>query len=164
MTRESNHTRKEPANRTAQYSSATFLLNQGCDVRIDAKHAIAYSKIILIDNRTVITGSFNFTKAAEESNAENLLVIRDNPRLMERYQANFREHQAHGEAYTGPAKAEATSTPEAEPAHPGRYVGSKNSAVYHLPGCKDVEKISPSNRVEYDEPPPGKRLHKGCPR
>ena len=24
--------------------------------------------------------------------------------------------------------------------------------------------ISPSNRVEYDEPPPGKRLHRGCPR
>ena len=83
---------------------------------------------------------------------------------MERYQANFREHQAHAEPYTGPVKAEATTTPEAEPAHKGKYVGSKGSAVYHLPGCKDVEKIGPSNWVEYDEPPPGKQLHKGCPR
>ncbi len=31
----------------------------------------------LIDGETVITGSFNFTKADEESSAENLLVIRD---------------------------------------------------------------------------------------
>ena len=32
---------------------------------------------MIIDGETVITGSFNFTKAAEEKNAENLLVIRD---------------------------------------------------------------------------------------
>lgn len=38
---------------------------------------IAHNKVMVIDGRTVITGSFNFTKAAEESNAENLLVIDD---------------------------------------------------------------------------------------
>jgi phosphatidylserine/phosphatidylglycerophosphate/cardiolipin synthase-like enzyme len=32
---------------------------------------------MIIDGETVITGSFNFTKAAEESNAENPLVIKD---------------------------------------------------------------------------------------
>ena len=43
---------------------------------IDARHrAIAHNKIMVIDGGTVITGSFNFTKAAEENNAENLLVI-----------------------------------------------------------------------------------------
>jgi hypothetical protein len=115
-------------------------------------------------NQTIITGSFNFTKAAEENNAEKLLVIRDDPRLMERYQANFREHQAHSEPYAGPVKPEAAATTETEPTHQGKYVGSKGSAVYHVAGCKDVEKISPSNRVEYDEAPAGKRLHKGCPR
>jgi phosphatidylserine/phosphatidylglycerophosphate/cardiolipin synthase-like enzyme len=39
---------------------------------------------MVIDEETVITGSFNFTKAAEEKNAENLLVIRDKI-LAERY-------------------------------------------------------------------------------
>jgi phosphatidylserine/phosphatidylglycerophosphate/cardiolipin synthase-like enzyme len=34
-------------------------------------------KVMIIDLETVITGSFNFTKAAEENNAENLLVIHD---------------------------------------------------------------------------------------
>jgi phosphatidylserine/phosphatidylglycerophosphate/cardiolipin synthase-like enzyme len=41
-------------------------------VRIDSNHAIAHNKIILIDGSTLLTGSFNFTNAAERSNAENL--------------------------------------------------------------------------------------------
>jgi len=36
----------------------------------------------VIDSAVVVTGSFNFTKAAESSNAENLLVIHD-PKLAE---------------------------------------------------------------------------------
>ncbi len=62
---------------TQKYSSATFLFNQGIPVKIDAEHAIAHNKIMIIDGETVIMGSFNFTKAAEENNAENLLMIRD---------------------------------------------------------------------------------------
>jgi phosphatidylserine/phosphatidylglycerophosphate/cardiolipin synthase-like enzyme len=34
-------------------------------------------KIMIIDRQTVLTGSFNFTTAAEEHNPENLLVIND---------------------------------------------------------------------------------------
>jgi len=34
-------------------------------VKIDVIHAIAHNKIMIIDGETVITGSFNFTKAAE---------------------------------------------------------------------------------------------------
>ena len=48
----------------------------------------------------MITGSFNFTKAAEENNAENLLVIRDK-KLAERYTMNWQEHERHSEVYVG---------------------------------------------------------------
>jgi len=48
----------------------------------------------------VIIGSFNFTKAAEENNAENLLVIRDKI-LAERYIKNWQEHERHSEVYAG---------------------------------------------------------------
>jgi phosphatidylserine/phosphatidylglycerophosphate/cardiolipin synthase-like enzyme len=48
----------------------------------------------------VITGSFNFTKAAEENNAENLLVIHDK-KLAERYIKNWQEHDRHSEVYVG---------------------------------------------------------------
>ena len=65
----------DKSQRTGRYSSATFLFNQGIPVKIDRKHAIAHNKVIIIDGETVITWSLNFTKAAEENNAENLLVI-----------------------------------------------------------------------------------------
>ena len=55
--------------RTDQYSSATFFFNAGIPVKIDAQHAIAHNKVMIIDGETVITRSFNFTKAAEENNA-----------------------------------------------------------------------------------------------
>lgn len=45
-----------------------------------------------------------------------------------------------------------------------KFVGSKNSDVYHYPGRRDVQRIKPENLVEYAEAPAGKRLHQGCPR
>jgi len=39
---------------------------------------------MIIEDETVITGSFNFIKAAEENNAENLLIIRSK-KLAKRY-------------------------------------------------------------------------------
>jgi phosphatidylserine/phosphatidylglycerophosphate/cardiolipin synthase-like enzyme len=55
---------------------------------------------MVIDGQTVITGSFNFTKAAEERNAENLLVIQDAD-LARKYAENWRNHLKHSTAYTG---------------------------------------------------------------
>lgn len=86
--------------RTEKYSSADFMVHAGIDTMIDAKHAIAHNKIMIIDGVTVITGSFNFTKAAEEKNAENLLVIRDRE-LAGRYVENWQEHAGHSERYQG---------------------------------------------------------------
>jgi phosphatidylserine/phosphatidylglycerophosphate/cardiolipin synthase-like enzyme len=34
-------------------------------VWIDAQHAIAHNKLMVIDDATVISGSFNFTRAAD---------------------------------------------------------------------------------------------------
>lgn len=82
-----------------KYSSATFFVNQGIPVKIDSAHAIAHNKVIVIDDETVITGSFNFTKQAEENNAENLLVIHDK-KLAVLYADNWRKHAEHSEPYT----------------------------------------------------------------
>jgi len=49
----------------------------------------------------LIPGLFNFTKAAEEKNAENILVIRGNPDLTSKYIGNFDWHLRHSEAYQG---------------------------------------------------------------
>ena len=86
--------------RREKYTEADFLLHAGVPTWIDAKHAIAHNKVMVIDSHTILTGSFNFTKAAEENNAENLLVI-DDAALAEKYTVNFQKHLAHSEKYEG---------------------------------------------------------------
>jgi phosphatidylserine/phosphatidylglycerophosphate/cardiolipin synthase-like enzyme len=88
----------DKSNRTEKYSSADFIQRAGIPTFIEAKHAIAHSKIMVIDSRTILTGSFNFTKAAENNNAENLLVIQD-VALAAKYTANWQTHLKHSEAY-----------------------------------------------------------------
>jgi phosphatidylserine/phosphatidylglycerophosphate/cardiolipin synthase-like enzyme len=83
-----------------KYSYADFLAHSGVPVLIDARHEIAHNKIMILDGQVVITGSFNFTKQAETSNAENLLVIRDR-QIAERYLENWHDHEAHSEPYAG---------------------------------------------------------------
>jgi phosphatidylserine/phosphatidylglycerophosphate/cardiolipin synthase-like enzyme len=53
---------------------------------------------MIIDKAKVITRSFNFTKAAEEKNAENLLIIRDKA-LARVYIENWEKHKGHSEKY-----------------------------------------------------------------
>ena len=91
----------DKSNRGRKYSAATFLKNMGIPVFIDANHAIAHNKIMIIDNRVVITGSFNFTKQAENKNAENLLILDDVPDLTRAYRENFQSHLRHAVSYVG---------------------------------------------------------------
>jgi phosphatidylserine/phosphatidylglycerophosphate/cardiolipin synthase-like enzyme len=88
----------DDSNQTDKYSAATFLTNARIKTLIDRNHKIAHNKYIIIDSGVVITGSFNFSKAAEESNAENLLVISD-PQLAGKYQANWSEHLQHAQTF-----------------------------------------------------------------
>jgi len=67
----------DKSNRTGNYISADFIERAGIPPFVDARHAIAHNKIVVVDGTTVLTGLFNFRKAAEDSNAENLLVIQD---------------------------------------------------------------------------------------
>jgi phosphatidylserine/phosphatidylglycerophosphate/cardiolipin synthase-like enzyme len=69
-------------------------LKKEIKVYTDSYHAIAHNKIIVIDQKTVVTGSFNYTAAAEHVNAENLVVLR-NPDVCTAYLANFHAHLAH---------------------------------------------------------------------
>jgi phosphatidylserine/phosphatidylglycerophosphate/cardiolipin synthase-like enzyme len=86
-----------------KYTSADFFVNSGIPTKIDSAHTKAHNKVMVIDGATVITGSFNFTRAAEEKNAENLLIIRDKA-LAERYTKNWQDHAGHSEAYAGRAR------------------------------------------------------------
>lgn len=73
-----------------------MLLKHNVTMFIDGKHAIAHNKIMIIDSNIVITGSANFTKAADIHNAENSLIIRDS-NLALRYIVNWQDHKIHSE-------------------------------------------------------------------
>jgi phosphatidylserine/phosphatidylglycerophosphate/cardiolipin synthase-like enzyme len=88
----------DKSQRTEKYSEADFLVHEGIPTLIDAEHSIAHNKVMILDDYLVLTGSFNFTKAAEENNAENLLVIND-PVLAKQFAENWRAHQNHSESY-----------------------------------------------------------------
>jgi phosphatidylserine/phosphatidylglycerophosphate/cardiolipin synthase-like enzyme len=92
----------DKSNRTQRYSAAPCLKDMEIPVYIDDKHAIAHNKIMIIDNRVVITGSFNFSMAAETKNAENLLILDDLPDLTRAYRDNFQHHLSHSVPYGGP--------------------------------------------------------------
>jgi phosphatidylserine/phosphatidylglycerophosphate/cardiolipin synthase-like enzyme len=75
----------------------------GVPTFVDAEHDSAHNKIMVIDaglpQAVIITGSFNFTQAAQYKNAENLLLIRGNPQLTQAYLANWQRHRAHSTPY-----------------------------------------------------------------
>jgi phosphatidylserine/phosphatidylglycerophosphate/cardiolipin synthase-like enzyme len=77
------------------YAPWKRLLRDGAKVFFDRDHKVSNNKIMLIDDRTVITGSYNFTKAAEEKNAENILILKNHRKIFDVYLDNFEEHLSH---------------------------------------------------------------------
>jgi phospholipase D len=61
----------------SRYTQVRHMVAQGIFVAVDVVPGIAHNKVMIIDDNQVLTGSFNWTKAAEKNNAENLLLIKD---------------------------------------------------------------------------------------
>jgi len=86
----------EARNATSESSAYNTLRQAGLDVRLDGNRYTMHHKVVIIDGRIVITGSYNFSASAAESNDENLLII-TNPELASRYQAEFEKVYAAGQ-------------------------------------------------------------------
>jgi phosphatidylserine/phosphatidylglycerophosphate/cardiolipin synthase-like enzyme len=70
------------------FSELTPLFCAGLVVRQDGNGFILHHKVFIVDDDTVITGSFNISDSATRSNDENLVVIQD-PVLAAQYIAEF---------------------------------------------------------------------------
>jgi phosphatidylserine/phosphatidylglycerophosphate/cardiolipin synthase-like enzyme len=84
--------------RTAKNGQGQVLANAGAKVYVDSRHAIAHNKVMILDGKTLITGSFNFTTSAETRNAENLLVL-DSAELARLYMDEWVKHRSHSEPW-----------------------------------------------------------------
>jgi phosphatidylserine/phosphatidylglycerophosphate/cardiolipin synthase-like enzyme len=157
----------DKSNQTDKYSAATFLANANIPMVIDAEHAIAHNKVMVIDTATVLTGSFNFTKAAEERNAENLLVLKGSPDLAQAYTVSINGHASHSHPYQ-PTTASAVPAQEKRvPLSAGAIYGNRKSKVYHLPGCPGYGRMSQATVISFaneaDAVQAGYRKAKNCP-
>jgi phosphatidylserine/phosphatidylglycerophosphate/cardiolipin synthase-like enzyme len=83
----------------ASGSGADFnrLRQGGVDVLEDGNCYILHHKVIVIDERTVLTGSYNFTSSAEKDNDENLVIV-DDPALARAYLHEFQRVYAQAQA------------------------------------------------------------------
>ena len=85
--------------------SVPGLARDGVPVWLDANFIAAHNKVILVDAdapaATLVTGSYNFTSAAQFRNAENVLIVRNHPALVAQYRENLLRLREKTQRYDG---------------------------------------------------------------
>jgi len=81
------------------------LAKGGVVVWLDANFQAAHNKVVVIDadaaTATTITGSYNFTNAAQWHNAENVVILRDNRQVARAFRDNWLRLKAHATPWPG---------------------------------------------------------------
>lgn len=88
-------------NRPRGFSSAKMFMDYHIPIYIDYQPNIAHNKVMIIDSKTVVTGSFNFTRAAQQDNTENVIIISDSI-LAKRYLANWQSRSSQSQLLKAP--------------------------------------------------------------
>lgn len=86
---------------------AAFVLRDlkqaGVQIKLDGAHRAAHNKIMLIDGESaeskIVTGSFNFTQAAQKYNAENVALIHGDKTLAQAFDENWKRHWQHAVSF-----------------------------------------------------------------
>jgi len=125
----------------AKYSKSRYFVNNGIEgMRISSNNYIMHNKFAVIDNKIVITGSYNWTASAGERNDENLLVI-DNENIIKKYQNQF--NNLWNNKYSSERE---NNTP------PGNKIININIAsLEELDELWGVGKITAQNIIDYRE-------------
>ena len=72
-----------------EFSQYKLMDEAGIRVFKDTNPAMMHHKVMIIDEKTVITGSYNFSESAADDNCENLLIIKNNRDIAQAYLAEF---------------------------------------------------------------------------
>jgi phosphatidylserine/phosphatidylglycerophosphate/cardiolipin synthase-like enzyme len=86
----------------ASQAAINVLVSAGIPVRTVSAYRILHDKVIVVDGKTVSTGSFNFTRSAAEANSENVLVVSDMPELASRYLTHWQSRWESGQDWKLP--------------------------------------------------------------
>lgn len=97
--------------REAPHSVVPLLAAAGVPVWLDGNFAAAHNKVVIVDADTAraitVTGSYNFTTAAQKRNAENVAIFRDQAAIAQTYRSVFRRLQARAQRYVDAGAADA---------------------------------------------------------
>ena len=70
---------------SGKYTAVNFLANHNVPVRLNDNYAIMHHKFMIMDGMSVQLGSFNYSSAAVDKNAENVLLLKNVPDIARRY-------------------------------------------------------------------------------
>jgi hypothetical protein len=98
--------------REIRYSKHHFLSERKVPVKLDNTHktsgdkyeGIMHNKFAIIDNKVLLTGSYNWTHSAEELNNENLLIVKNSEELIGKYRLEFTKLWDRSEIIAKPIK------------------------------------------------------------
>jgi phosphatidylserine/phosphatidylglycerophosphate/cardiolipin synthase-like enzyme len=71
----------------------------GIEVRLIGAYALHHDKLLIVDDRHIQTGSFNYTNSAARRNSENVLVVWNNPALAAIYLRHWSSRWSQGRDY-----------------------------------------------------------------
>lgn len=80
----------DKSNKNDNRSSKDLLIHNRIPVRFDYPAGIAHNKVMVFDQTTVVTGSYNFSAAAYKRNTENLLIL-NSPSVAQEYIQNWQK-------------------------------------------------------------------------
>lgn len=75
------------------------LVSAGIPVKINSVYTIQHSKILIVDDETVETGSFNYSANAAIKNSENVIVLWQNKCIANYYATYWQRLWDEGRAY-----------------------------------------------------------------
>lgn len=83
----------------ASKAAMDFVTRNGVQLRTNSHFHIHHDKTVIVDGRTVQTGSFNYAPSAETANSENVVVIRGMPEVARQYVEHWQSRWDLGKPY-----------------------------------------------------------------
>ena len=119
-----------------KYSRWDLLVEKGIKVKFYRSKGLMHNKFCIVDGKTTLTGSCNWTHGATTKNEENLTVT-DSESIAKKFNDEFQK------LWTGPEIILTISSDKAE------YVGNRNSKVFHRLNCGHVKRMRERNKVYF---------------
>jgi phosphatidylserine/phosphatidylglycerophosphate/cardiolipin synthase-like enzyme len=88
----------DPCNERERPAELKVFIDQGLAPSIDASHPATLAQVIVIDQQTVITGSYDFSRKGDEECAADVVILKGHPEAARAYRQSFLGHKAHARA------------------------------------------------------------------